>query len=251
MNIVSLNLAAQFTNLRHSLASWLASVLPQPERVSVIASSQRPTAPVLVQPIIAPPAHPKPQAHCTPINTATSVAQWYASQTHPCTIVAYVNDQTTQITQLIALPGNAIRELFASPSYANTSTEWQRINKHCLRRKNSDLATLFAEQEFCLTHLEDLLAARWEASQNLTKLYDRTMAAFERAFPTEAEIANISLAERQAALVQFKALMRESTEAIKEMALIDDSLIPALQLLGIELPPAQTAPYSSAAPMPT
>lgn len=165
-----------------------------------------------------------------------AVQQWMDEHPKPHTLVVYVNADTTQIIRLKALSSDVAHKLFTTPAYNTPATEWVRVGNDCLRRTNDDLATLFGEQEFCLRNLEDMLAARWYASESLAPLQNRTIRAFEIAFPSEADIASISMAQRQAALAHFKTLLLESNKAIQEILLQDEALIPALQMLGIEVP---------------
>ena len=86
------------------------------------------------------------------------------------------------------------------------------------------------------TPLIDLLAARWIASQKLTDLYDSIMCAFETAFPSAENAANISMAQRQTALAQLKSLVLESNQAAQELMHQGAALVPALNSLEIESP---------------
>lgn len=87
-----------------------------------------------------------------------------------------------------------------------------------------------------LPDLEEMLAARWRASQGLVALDNSILRAFESAYPAEEVIASITMEQRQAALAHFKTLLLESNKAIQEILLQDEALIPALQMLGIEVP---------------
>ncbi len=49
-------------------------------------------------------------------------------------------------------------------------------------------------------------------------------------------MAHISTAQRQTALAHFKTLLLESDQAIQELLMQADALIPALAMLGIEVP---------------
>jgi hypothetical protein len=105
-----------------------------------------------------------------------------------------------------------------------------------LSSENADLASWLNEQECCLRNLEAMLAARWHASENLAKLHNRTISAFETAFPATEDCARISMEQRQTALAQFKTLLCESGQALQELLMQDEALLPALAMLGIELP---------------
>ncbi len=110
------------------------------------------------------------------------------------------------------------------------------MTNFALIQTNADLATLLVQQEVCLRNLEEMLAARWHASQSLMTLHSRTLGAFETAFPAPEEIANIPIKQRHAALAKFTALLSESTHAVQELLAQDDALRPPLHMLGIEVP---------------
>lgn len=105
-----------------------------------------------------------------------------------------------------------------------------------LAPENADLASLLNAQESGLHNLETMLTARWHASESLAKLHNRTLSAFETAFPATENVAHISTAQRQTALAQFKTLLLESDRAVQELLMQADALIPALAMLGIEVP---------------
>ena len=84
------------------------------------------------------------------------------------------------------------------------------------------------------TPLIELLAARWRASHDLTELYDSTMKAYETAFPSAENSPNISAAQRQTALVQFKSLIVECDQAAQALLLQGAGLAPAINALAIE-----------------
>jgi hypothetical protein len=237
MNTPALTALLSLRPLRQWLARWSACALPQPT-VSETHTSALPSPSV---PLCSA-ACAKPKAAVTaqhrPGKFTATVQQWVNEQPKPHTLVVYVNADTTQITQFRTLRDDAAHELFSTPAYNTPDTEWQRVGKNCLRRKDADLVSLFEEQEFCLRNLEEMLAARWHASESLAKLHNRTICAFETAFPAGEDVASISMEQRQAALAQFKTLLLESDGAIQELFMQDDALIPALDMLGIELPEA-------------
>lgn len=209
--------------------------LPQPtDSATPTSAPPCPSAP------LASPACAVPKAALTAQHPASqfiaTLQQWLSEQPKPHTLVVYVNAATAQITQFKTLRDDAVHELFSTPTYNTPDTEWERVGKNCLRRKNADLASLFAEQEFCRRNLGEILAARWHGSESMATLYNRTLRTYEIAHPDEEDVASISMEQREAALARFKVLLRECDQAIQELFSHDDALIPALDMLGIKLP---------------
>lgn len=231
MNTIEMKNFATLRALRRWYDSLTRKVFPDAARPASVPS-------------VAPPA---PAPSCPPVPERVAVSQakpdaltnaqrWYDQQTKPCTIAVYINATTAQPVRFHVLNDKAVQELFAGPAYNTPNTDWEVVNPHCLRRRDCDLATLLGEQESSLCLFEDLLAARWCSSQDLTKLYDQSLRNWATAFPDAEDAPHISAQQRQQALAQFGTTLLECGAALKSLVALDESLVAACHMLGVPLP---------------
>ena len=121
-----------------------------------------------------------------------ALSQWYGAQPHPCTIVAFVNDATGNITQFNAIAGSHIRNLFTMPTAMTDHAEWFWVNPHCLRRKEADLSQLAQAPNTTVYDLLQLLETNKAAIEEMVIIANDTYHAFIQAFYNGMPAASIN-----------------------------------------------------------
>ena len=121
-----------------------------------------------------------------------ALSHWYAAQPHPCTIVAFVNDATGNITQFNAMAGSHIRKLFTTPTAMTDHAEWFWVNPHCLRRQETDPPQLAQAPNATVYDLLQLLGANKAAIEEMVTIANDTYHAFIQAFYNGMPAASIN-----------------------------------------------------------